>query len=551
MNSQSPAIGIDFGTSNSKMAWYNPTTKQADFILNAEGKPETPSVVYFGENETLVGDPALEMLEDEEERECVILSVKRELVTTPLLAVRERSIKPTGVVAEILRKLKRDAENLQFHQQVTRVVITYPASFGPLEWDKIREAAQLAGFTEVEILEEQVAAALAYAQMGLQIGRYGLVYDLRGGTFDLTVLNYGDDGAFWLALEPQGIKRCGGDDFDEALYNYCDKIAQQKLKRPISLMGKRELHFLQQCRQRKGNLSTAERRVFKSYLEPGAFLFQCEIDRPRFESLIRATIEETVRRTKVLLEQASTEGRTVDTLVLIGGSSRMPLVQRLLEKSLPLRPLQWQNRDVAVALDFAYYAQNKWGGLKSKKTSTDQYQRAVEGASSDKQLDKMKSAPTEGQRLISPLARRISAEYNVDLTQVKGSSSHGSVTKDDVLSNLEQNTQNASQKPIASKQELVKPQPESKPESFILTRTLTGHSDTVYSVAISRDGLTLASGSRDRTIKLWNPHTGKLLHTLTGHANAVNSVAISPDGQTIVSGSVDKTIKIWRKTNSV
>ncbi len=389
MNSPSPFIGIDFGTTNSKMAWYNPKTNEAAIIMNAEGESETPSVVYFGKNETLVGGPALEMLEYEEERERVIISIKRELTTTPVIALPGRSVKPVEVAAEILRKLKRDAEERHFHQQVTRAVVTYPASFGPLDRDKIREATRLAGFSEVEMVEEPVAAAMAYTQMGLQVGKYVLVYDLGGGTFDLAVLDYEDDGAFRSALEPQGIKRCGGDDFDEALYNYCNVIAREKLGRAISLTTKRDLHFLQECRKRKENLSNAERHMFNSLL-PGDVIFRHEITRATFEGLINKIVEETVRKTKLLLEQASAERQVVDTVVLIGGSSRVPLVKRLLEQSLPLKPLQWQYQDVAVALGAAYHAHNKWDGLGPEKTATDQYRHAVEQVWSDRKLDKAK-----------------------------------------------------------------------------------------------------------------------------------------------------------------
>ncbi len=385
MNSIAPFIGIDFGTSNSKMAWYNPNTNQAEILRNAEGEEQTPSVVYFGESETLVGSPAEAMLEYEQERERIIISIKRELVMTPVIALPGRLVKPVEVVAEILHKLKRDAEEQHFLQEITRVVITCPASFGPLEWDKIREAAQLAGFGEVELLAEPVAAAIAYTQMGLKVGKYVLVYDLGGGTFDLAVLAREDDGLFHPALEPQGIKRCGGDDFDEALYNYCDQIAREKLGRPISLTGKRDLHFLSECRQRKENLSSTERRLFKSLLEPGAVLFQHEIDRVTFESLISPTIEETVRKTLVLLGRANAEGYGVDTIVLVEGSTRVPLAQRLLNESLPLKARPWQHRDVAVAFGGAYHAYSLW-------KPENQYRKAVALAWTDKRLDEIKIA---------------------------------------------------------------------------------------------------------------------------------------------------------------
>src|SRR2546423_14480262 len=229
------------------MAWYNPKTNQAEILRNAEGEEKTASVVYFGESETLVGSPAEAMLEYEQERERIIISIKRELVTTPVIALPGRLVKPVEVTAEILHKLKRDAEEQHFLQEITRAIITCPASFGPLEWDKIREAAQLAGFGEVELLEEPVAAAIAYTQMGFKVGKYVLVYDLGGGTFDLAVLAREDDGLFHPALEPQGIKRCGGDEFDFTLYEYLDKIAVKHLGCPSSLPGNVNLRLLRIC----------------------------------------------------------------------------------------------------------------------------------------------------------------------------------------------------------------------------------------------------------------------------------------------------------------
>ncbi len=272
------------------------------------------------------------------------------------------------------------AEMLHFHEEIKRAVITCPASFGPLERDKIREAAQQAGFMQVELLEEPVAAAIAYVQMGLRVGRYILVYDLGGGTFDLAVLVHEEDGTFHPALEPQGIKRCGGDDFDTALYNYCDQIAKEKLNRPISMNGKRDLHFLNLCRQRKENLSLRSHVMMRELLEPGAVLFEQDIDRATFERLIQPTLEETVRKTKTLLEEAKAQDYVVDTLVLMGGSTRVPLAQQLLEQNLPLKPQQSQLRDVAVALGAAYYAQSIW-------YSTEQFDQEVPEAQ-EKQVDK-------------------------------------------------------------------------------------------------------------------------------------------------------------------
>ena len=154
-------LGIDFGTTNSCIAWYNPKTQQAEILRNAEGEEKTPSVVYFGECETLVGRYAEDKLNADEERWRVVTSIKRNLVSAPRLNVGDRIVKPDEVVTEILRKLKKDAEEYHFHEDIRRAVITCPAKFDILERQVIERAAIAAGFKEVEMIEEPVAAALA------------------------------------------------------------------------------------------------------------------------------------------------------------------------------------------------------------------------------------------------------------------------------------------------------------------------------------------------------------------------------------------------------
>ncbi|HEX2148815.1 MAG TPA: Hsp70 family protein, partial [Actinomycetota bacterium] len=138
MSEQSPSIGVDFGTTNSCVAWYDSRTGSAEVILNAEGQAKTPSLVYFGENETLVGEPVEHLIEDvstektqgEEVFGRTVMSIKRNLLTPPRIALPGgRFVRPVGVVAEILKKLKRDAEEGHFHEEVKRAVITCPAEF--------------------------------------------------------------------------------------------------------------------------------------------------------------------------------------------------------------------------------------------------------------------------------------------------------------------------------------------------------------------------------------------------------------------------------------
>jgi molecular chaperone DnaK (HSP70) len=405
-----PSIGIDFGTTNSCVAWYDPRTGGTEIILNAEGQTKTPSLVYFGEAETLVGEPVEHLIQnvsmDKVRREEVfrrtIMSVKRYLLAPPRIALPDgRFVRPTDVAAEILKKLKRDAEEGHFHEEVKRAVITCPAEFNVLQRQKIEEAGRLAGFEEVVLLEEPVAGALAYSRAGLNVGKHVLVYDLGGGTFDLAVLdNEGE--SFHVAMEPKGMERCGGDDFDHAIYYHCDEIARQKLGRSISLTGDVDLNFLRECRQRKEGLTYQGWGKLGGYLPSGGVpvLFEHEVDRRTFEGLIGEYVETSTRLTEEILKQADTRGHEVDTAVLVGGSSRVPLVTRALKEILPVEPLGFDKKDVAIALGAAHYADVRWpstrpGGrpetapTREDQTHLDQYRASVEETVSGRKLNKV------------------------------------------------------------------------------------------------------------------------------------------------------------------
>lgn len=362
MTATRPFLGIDFGTSKSTTAWFNPRAGQAEVIKNAEGEDKTPSVAYFGHDSVLVGTPAENMLEDEEERARVFVGIKRNLAKRMRLALPDlRTVTPLEVVSEVLKKLKQDAEAGHFKEPVERAVLTCPAAFTEAERKTLAEAAARAGFHTVVLLEEPVAAALAYTRAGLKVEGHVLIYDLGGGTFDLAVLAREDDG-FRLAFPPKGLRNCGGDDFDRAIYDHCDELARSTLNRTISGDEQTDLQFLRLCRQRKESLTSRERSEFSSFL-PGGVRFKYTLDRATFEGLIARHVQETVRLTRAAVEEARDQGYPVGTVVLIGGASRVPLVRQLLAKdaSLPAEPDRWQQQDVAVALGAAYHGQALWG----------------------------------------------------------------------------------------------------------------------------------------------------------------------------------------------
>ncbi|HZY58065.1 MAG TPA: Hsp70 family protein, partial [Rubrobacteraceae bacterium] len=600
MSEHVPSIGIDFGTTNSSMAWYDPRTEDAGIILNAEGQPKTPSLVHFDENETLVGEPVENLLQDvltdrarrDEVFRRTIVSIKRNLLSPPRIALPDgRYVRPVDVAAEILKKLKRDAEDGHFHEEIRRAIITCPAEFNVLQRQRIEEAGRLAGFREVVLLEEPVAGALAYARAGLHVGKHVLVYDLGGGTFDLAVLD-NEDESFHVAMEPKGMERCGGDDFDLALYHHCDEIARKNLDRPISLTGAVDLNFLRACRRRKETLTFRERSRFSNYLssDDGPVLFEHEVDRQTFEELIGEYVETTTRLTEEILKQAATADHEVDTVVLVGGSVRVPLVVRTLKETLPVSPLGFDKRDVAVALGAAHYTNIRWPSIRrgrepkpsvlapEDRTPLDQYRGAVEEAFSDEKLGKL-----EVDRLNAFAGQLgLGGEQTADIErQVMGDSKEGvlfqqyrraveMVWADGKLNELEvvwlgaltgelglsrEQTSHAEGEIMGATKEAIfdrqgpGPEPSTGPEDFVLVHTLTGHSDEVHSVAFSPDGQFLASGASDYAVRGWNVRTGQPIGMLAGHMGRINSVTFSPDGELLASGGFDKSIRVWKLPN--
>ncbi len=357
-----PFVGIDFGTCNSSVAWFNPKTGQAEPLRNAEGEDKTPSVVYFGPSgPPLVGKYAEDQLAHAEGRKCVLSAVKRELARPRVWLFGTRKVSPVDAAAEVLKKLKRDAEQGHFHSPVTRAVVTCPAAFDEAEKAKLCEAAKLAGFREVELLEEPVAAAVAYAQAGVEVGRSVLVYDLGGGTFDVALL-VRDDGedTHRLAMEPRG-ERLGGEDFDRAVYDYFDQQVQKKLNRPLCPDGI-DLAFLRQCRRWKETLSDMEATHPFNWQVPGlGTLTNLRVSRANLERLIESRVDRTIALTRTVRDEAVVAGHAVNTVILIGGSSRMPLILQRLKDTLNIEPRKWEKQDIAVALGAACHAQSLWG----------------------------------------------------------------------------------------------------------------------------------------------------------------------------------------------
>lgn len=392
------SVGVDFGTSFSCIARVGDDGR-GTVVRSPEGEDKTPSVTFFGADETFVGTAALNAAEDAgEEGECrAVSSVKRRLLSPPRIALPDgRSVTPGEVVEQVFSTLRRSARSAD--EEAMRAVVTYPAVFDPQQVRVITDAAGAAGFDEIEMLEEPVAAAMAFERHGGQIGRSVLVYDLGGGTFDAAcVVREPGEHRFYLALEPAGDAHCGGDDLDQVLYDHFDRQARRETGCAITMDDRIDAAFLRNCRRRKESLSKSRHVTFSTLLGDGN-RFTCSIGRDEFESLISDLVDRTIRITQQVADDARAAGHPLDTVLLVGGSSQVALIHRRISETLGMAPQHWGQRDYAVALGAAYHAATIWPGKRTSGTSGPAakpriqdplhvYSRAVEMAWSDGQID--------------------------------------------------------------------------------------------------------------------------------------------------------------------
>ena len=356
-------IGIDFGTSFCTSSRLNPVTGKPEVITFHEtGLQKMPSLVYYSPDGVMVGDAVADMLENsagmpEDERADLFTythaSIKRQLQRGMKVYGRDgQVITQAEIISEILRKIKCNAEQTCFHNElVESVVLTHPVRFA--EWQKeiLVEAAGLAGFAKIELMEEPVAAAKGYVVSRVEVGSGILVYDFGGGTFDVAFVSMDEEGEYRVPVLPEGDLYCGGDDLDTVLYYYWENQIKREHNRPVNANSGVDVGFLMRCRKYKEALSI--RSVVDQYeiLPPPGFVRQrLRLDRSTFDSLIEEVVAKTITRTRSLLGKVEEAGFKVDTVVLIGGSSRLPLVVEKLKEILPIEPLKTMYVDAAVAM---------------------------------------------------------------------------------------------------------------------------------------------------------------------------------------------------------
>lgn len=343
-------IGIDLGTTNSCVAVMEGGDPKV--IANSEGSRTTPSVVAFKDGEIIVGDSA--------RRQAVtnpntIYSIKRKMGTNQKVKVNDKEYTPQEISAMILQNLKATAE-AYLGEKVTEAVITVPAYFNDAERQATKDAGRIAGLDVKRIINEPTAAALAFGIDKLNKEQTVLVYDLGGGTFDVSVLQLAD-GTFEV-LATAGNNRLGGDDFDQLVVNYLIEEFQKKEGVDLS-KNKTALFRLREAAEKaKKELSGVTKTEINlpfiganQNYEP--VHLNLSLTRAKFEELITPLIESTKVQVRQALKDAKITANDLDQVLLVGGSTRIPAVQELVRRELGKEPNRSINPDEVVAMGAA------------------------------------------------------------------------------------------------------------------------------------------------------------------------------------------------------
>ncbi len=342
-------IGIDLGTTNSCVAFLE--GGEPVVIPNSEGARTTPSVVAFKDGERMVGNIAKRQAITNPDR--TVASIKRDMGSARKVRIEGKDYTPQEISAMILQKLKQDAE-AYLGSTVTQAVITVPAYFTDAQRQATKDAGRIAGLEVLRIINEPTAAALAYG-MDKENNQKILVYDLGGGTFDVSILEIGD-GVFQV-LATAGNNRLGGDDFDQLIIDYIaedfkrnngidlrqDKMALQRLKEAAE-KAKIEL---------SGVAQTTINLPFITMDKSGPKHLDITITRAKFNELINDLVEQTKTLVQKCLSDSGLSASQVDKVILVGGSSRIPVVQEMVKKITGKEPFKGINPDECVAIGAA------------------------------------------------------------------------------------------------------------------------------------------------------------------------------------------------------
>ena len=344
-------IGIDLGTTNSCVAVME--GGEPVVIPNAEGSRTTPSVVAFQKDGTrVVGQVAKNQAVANPDK--TVISIKRKMGSDYKVKIDDKAYSPQEISAMILSKLKADAE-AYLGSKVTDAVITCPAYFTDAQRQATKDAGKIAGLNVLRIINEPTAAALAYGLDKDKENSKVMIYDLGGGTFDVSILEI-SDGVFEV-LATNGNNMLGGDDFDKRLMDYMaeefkksngvdltkDKMAMQRLKEAAE---KAKINL-------SGTMSTSVSLPFISMTEAGPVHLDMEITRQKFEALIADLVDKTAEPMRLAMKDAGLTYNDIDKVILVGGSTRVPCVVQKVKQLTGKEPFKGINPDECVAIGAA------------------------------------------------------------------------------------------------------------------------------------------------------------------------------------------------------
>jgi len=345
----SKIIGIDLGTTNSCVAVLE--GGEAKVIANAEGERTTPSVVAFKDGKIIVGGAAKRQMVINPD---TIRSIKRLMGTDKKVKANGKEYTPEEVSAMILGDLKKTAESY-LGEKVDRAVITVPAYFNDAQRQATKNAGKIAGLTVERIINEPTAASLAYGLDKQEQTQTILVYDLGGGTFDVSILELGD-GVFEVK-STSGNNHLGGDDYDQRIVDFL--VEEIKNEHDVDLSGdKMAMQRLQDAAEKakkdlSGMTMTQISLPFLAQGKDGVINFETSLSRAKFESLTDDLTESTLEPVRKALKDAKLSASDIDKVLLVGGSTRIPKVQELIKKELGKEPSKGVNPDEVVAMGAA------------------------------------------------------------------------------------------------------------------------------------------------------------------------------------------------------
>ena len=342
----SKIIGIDLGTTNSCVAVMD--GGEAKVITNPEGNRTTPSVVAFKNGEKIVGDAAKRQVVTNKDS---VISIKRKMGTSEKVSLDGKEYSPQEISAMILQYMKSYAESY-LGEPVTKAVITVPAYFNDAQRQATKDAGRIAGLEVERIINEPTAAALAFGIDKTDIEQKVLVYDLGGGTFDVSILDL-SDGTFEV-LSTAGDNNLGGDDFDNVIVDYMVEVFQKE--NGVNLRNDRmALQRMKEAAEKakkdlSGMMQTQISLPFISAGASGPLHLEMTLTRAKFEAMTKSLVDRTIAPVRQALRDAGLTKNDIHQVLLVGGSTRIPAVQEAVRNELGKEPNKSVNPDEVVAV---------------------------------------------------------------------------------------------------------------------------------------------------------------------------------------------------------